>query len=76
MATRGGIASAASTKADSDARGGTRTFKISVPESLNAATKAVAARMGSTVQDLVAAKLRTDSEIAAEEAAYLGRAAA
>jgi hypothetical protein len=75
-ATRGEIASAVSTKAESDARGGARTFKVAVPESLNAATKAVAARRSKTVQDLVAERLREDREIAAEEAAYLGRVAA
>ena len=69
-------ANAGSTQADSEVRGGARTAKVAVPETLNAATKVVAARRGRagkkvSVQDLVAAALRADPDIAAEEAAQL-----
>lgn len=75
-ATRSEDAPAVSTEAASGERGGEKTCKVAVPDTLHAATKVVAARRGRganklTVQDLVAECLRGDTEIAAEETALM-----
>lgn len=46
---------------------GDRTCKVAIPMGLHGATKAVAARLGQSVQDLVAELLRRCPKITAEE---------
>ena len=51
-----------------------KTCKVAVPENLHAATKLVAARRKKGLQDFVAELLRTDEEVAREEATFAGGA--
>jgi hypothetical protein len=56
-------------------RGVEKTCKVAVPENLHAATKLVAARRKRRLQDFVAELLRTDADVAREEATFAGGAA-